>query len=226
MSPASLRSLIVATSISAAAVGASADVYSVDYFPETPQTHAISQLRFVPNFVRPNIVGATITQTRLHITFTTGTLVDGTPFDAAGLTFQIAGRVPDAPAGYWLITGADLGWSGQGTFTADITTDSFNGTVVAGAWEWDLSGPWGDTEIAPYAGSFSEDSRVDITYTPLPPPCLADVNHSGAVTVQDIFDFLAAYFAGDTAIGDFNQSGDVSVQDIFDFLTAYFTGCD
>lgn len=52
---------------------------------------------------------------------------------------------------------------------------------------------------------------------------LADFNHSGGVTVQDIFDFLAAYFASDPS-ADVNNSGSVSVQDIFDFLAAYF-GC-
>jgi hypothetical protein len=44
------------------------------------------------------------------------------------------------------------------------------------------------------------------------------------VTVQDIFDFLAAYFAGDTR-ADFNGAGGITVQDIFDFLAAYFAGC-
>jgi hypothetical protein len=42
--------------------------------------------------------------------------------------------------------------------------------------------------------------------------------------VQDIFDFLTAYFAGDLR-ADFNHSGAISVQDIFDFLAAYFAGC-
>ena len=54
--------------------------------------------------------------------------------------------------------------------------------------------------------------------------CLADFNCSGAVTVQDIFDFLSAYFASDSA-ADINASGAVSVQDIFDYLAAYFAGC-
>jgi hypothetical protein len=56
------------------------------------------------------------------------------------------------------------------------------------------------------------------------PRCLADFNNSGAVTVQDIFDFLAAYFSGD-ARADINASGTVTVQDIFDFLALYFSGC-
>ncbi|MCC6320855.1 MAG: hypothetical protein IT438_05385 [Phycisphaerales bacterium] len=54
--------------------------------------------------------------------------------------------------------------------------------------------------------------------------CMGDHNCSGTVTVQDIFDFLASYFAGDIA-ADVNRSGTLSVQDIFDFLTAYFGGC-
>jgi hypothetical protein len=54
--------------------------------------------------------------------------------------------------------------------------------------------------------------------------CPADFNGSGAVTVQDIFDFLAAYFANAPG-ADFNGQGGVTVQDIFDFLAAYFTPC-
>jgi hypothetical protein len=54
--------------------------------------------------------------------------------------------------------------------------------------------------------------------------CAADVNRSGTVTVQDVFDYLAAYFGG-TIDGDFNADGGVTVQDIFDFLSGYFGGC-
>lgn len=55
--------------------------------------------------------------------------------------------------------------------------------------------------------------------------CPADFNRSGAVSVQDIFDFLAAYFGAD-ACADFNKSGPPpTVQDIFDYLAAYFTPC-
>jgi len=54
--------------------------------------------------------------------------------------------------------------------------------------------------------------------------CPADVNRSGSVTVQDIFDFLARYFS-DSVCADFNGNGLSSVQDIFDFLAAYFATC-
>jgi hypothetical protein len=220
-----LCSVVAAAAIGLVASAAAANVYTVDYFPDTPQTSGLSQLRFVPSFVRPDFVGGTITNTRLVINFTTGTLPGGAPFDAAGLTLLIAGNVPDSPAGFWLVTGADLGWSGQGTFTADMSTADFNGTVANGAWQWDLSGPFGEEEIAPYAGTFSADSRVEITYNPVPGFCAADVNGSGDLTVQDIFDFLTGYFTDDVNTADINHSGDVTVQDIFDFLSAYFEGC-
>lgn len=62
-----------------------------------------------------------------------------------------------------------------------------------------------------------------------------DFNHINGIDVQDIFDFLEAWFDGCTHIGapgtgceygsaDFNGSGAVNVQDIFDFLTAWFNG--
>jgi len=62
-----------------------------------------------------------------------------------------------------------------------------------------------------------------------PPPrlgvCIGDFNNSGGQpTVQDIFDYLAAYFNGDVN-ADVNASGSVTVQDVFDYLSAYFAGC-
>ncbi len=54
--------------------------------------------------------------------------------------------------------------------------------------------------------------------------CTADTNHSGALEVQDIFDFLNLWFAGDCR-ADFNGVGGLAVQDIFDFLNAWFQGC-
>lgn len=54
--------------------------------------------------------------------------------------------------------------------------------------------------------------------------CVADYNASGTITVQDIFDFLTAWFAGDLS-ADSNATGTVTVQDVFDFLGVWFTGC-
>jgi hypothetical protein len=53
--------------------------------------------------------------------------------------------------------------------------------------------------------------------------CRADFNHLSGISVQDIFDFLNAYFGGN-GMADINGAG-LSVQDIFDYLGAYFAGC-
>ncbi len=62
------------------------------------------------------------------------------------------------------------------------------------------------------------------TSAPIAPPCPADFNGAGGLTVQDIFDFLAAWFAGNPS-ADFNHQNGLGVQDIFDFLAAWFAGC-
>jgi hypothetical protein len=55
--------------------------------------------------------------------------------------------------------------------------------------------------------------------------CTGDFNCSGEPTVQDVFDFLAAYFAA-LPSADINGQGGLSVQDLFTFLESYFSGCD
>lgn len=54
--------------------------------------------------------------------------------------------------------------------------------------------------------------------------CPGDFNASGSVSVQDIFDFLTAWFANDPS-SDVNATAGTSVQDIFDFLGAWFLTC-
>jgi hypothetical protein len=66
--------------------------------------------------------------------------------------------------------------------------------------------------------------RLVVRYTmPPPPACAPDFNADGEVTVQDIFDFLAAWSENNPA-ADVNGGG-ITVQDIFDFLAAWTAGC-
>lgn len=54
--------------------------------------------------------------------------------------------------------------------------------------------------------------------------CPADFNCSGGLSVGDVFEFIAAWFAGDLR-ADANGSGTITVQDVFDFLTGWFNLC-
>jgi hypothetical protein len=62
----------------------------------------------------------------------------------------------------------------------------------------------------------------DVPFT-LTAYCPADFDRSHGLSVQDIFDFLNAWFAGSVE-ADFNGNG-LAVEDIFDFLNAWFAGC-
>lgn len=54
--------------------------------------------------------------------------------------------------------------------------------------------------------------------------CRADYDRTGALTVGDLFAFLADWFAH-ASRADVNGDGAVGIQDIFDYLTSYFQGC-
>lgn len=54
--------------------------------------------------------------------------------------------------------------------------------------------------------------------------CTADFNTDDTVSVQDVFDYLAAWFAGNPR-ADIDQANCVNVDDIFAFLMAWFAGC-
>lgn len=72
-------------------------------------------------------------------------------------------------------------------------------------------------------GSNSHDQAYNVAMVIVPRPPAGDFNYDGALTVQDLFDFLAAYFANAPG-ADWNADGVPTVQDIFDFLAAYFGG--
>ncbi len=95
------------------------------------------------------------------------------------------------------------------TAAATYTILSANGGVT---------GQFVTTTLPPHARVRYNPTTVQIVF------CPADFNNSGTVTVQDIFDFLAAWFAGNPS-ANFNGIGAINVQDIFDFLSAWFAGC-
>jgi hypothetical protein len=114
-------------------------------------------------------------------------------------------------------------WSGGGapTYTNWNTGEPNNsgGTEHYAEMFGSPGGLWNDQ---PDAAAIAIFGLVEIGSAP--PACPADFNRDGNATVQDIFDFLGAYFPGLPA-ADFNMIGGVTVQDIFDYLSAYFAGC-
>lgn len=73
------------------------------------------------------------------------------------------------------------------------------------------------------AGGFVATGNACAT-SPDPACCFGDFNRDGAVSVQDVLDFVTAYLGG-SRLADVNGSGTLTVQDVFDFLSAYFGGC-
>src|SRR5690606_31150324 len=78
-----------------------------------------------------------------------------------------------APVGEGAIflTGEDLGWFGEGTFSVDMTFDDLNGLTQPGLWGFELWGVNGDPPI--YSGTFSDDSRWEIIGPDVPAPASA-----------------------------------------------------
>jgi hypothetical protein len=102
------------------------------------------------------------------------------------------------------------------------TIDGGGGTSTGGSFA--LTGTVGQPDTGP-ALTGATFTATGGFWSPLGEhACRADFNQSGALTVQDIFDFLAAWFAGQPS-ADFNGIGGIAVQDIFDFLAAWFAGC-
>jgi uncharacterized membrane protein len=149
-------------------------------------------------------------------------------------------------AGYDSGTALDASNGGQ-RICGTMLLNGVAGSNVAAVWDRGLG--WRDVRgvlsaagvnmtgwILQFAWAMSDDGRVVVGYgvnpagnteawrAEIPLPCRADFNASGAVSVQDIFDFLSAYFASSPA-ADVNGVGGVTVQDIFDYLASYFAGC-
>ncbi|MCL4220903.1 MAG: hypothetical protein KJZ65_06005 [Phycisphaerales bacterium] len=137
---------------------AGVQTYTIDFFPDDP-----GAINIMLGFITPALTGKTIVQTRLFVEFTP---LSG--YDAGDLYFLLAAPViPDADEdGFiYLESGADMGWSGQGTFFYENTFTSLNGVLQVGVWQHDVF-PTFDPPI--YQGFFSADSRWEIDYIPAP----------------------------------------------------------
>jgi hypothetical protein len=138
----------------AAAAPAVADPFVVDFFPDGVKHDHIIMLGFL------GPTEGTITETRLIVDFTTAD-----DFDAANLFMLL---VANAGEGFIAVTGADLGWSGPGSFSADVPYDDLNGALDTGVWVFDVYADVGDPPA--YSGEFSMDTRWELDIIPVPAP--------------------------------------------------------
>ncbi|MCA9303762.1 MAG: hypothetical protein KC996_06540 [Phycisphaerales bacterium] len=126
--------------------------------------------------------------------------------------------------------------NGDGTFSYEITTAP--GPNAYGAEEgWDeFSYPGGFYDATYWMGGFScnSDGNGDINaysqialtmYGPENSICCpADFNCDGVIDIFDVFEYLDAFNAGDSA-ADFTNDGQLDIFDVFTFIDTYNAGC-
>jgi len=114
-----------------------------------------------------------------------------------------------------------------------IATGTLNVPCVLGTYSYSLDAVIAnvlETVVEPPAISTAATANISISSSTITfivtsvMNCPADFNRDCLVSVQDIFDFLSAYFTNDPR-ADINLDGTVSVQDILDFVMLYFAGC-
>jgi hypothetical protein len=144
-------------------------------------------------------------------------------------TVSVCSAVAIAPAGQPAAVAACTG--GNASFTVTATGSSLayqwrkGGQPIGGATSATLAfNPAAATDAGTYDCIVSNCCQSLTSASATLSLCAADYNCSGTLTVQDIFDFLSGWFAGD-ARADFNGVNGLTVQDIFDFLNAWFIGC-
>ncbi len=159
MHPVRTRSALVVASIvltfGIATPAFAGEPYVIDFFPEGQQINNTIQLRFLG----PG--EGTITGVRLNVDFTTAA-----GFDAKDLTIQLVAPVAE-DGNFWFLTGEDLGWTGQGTFHANVNTAEMNGALHPGLWGNDIGSL---LDPPAYSGTFSDASHFEVDIDPVPEP--------------------------------------------------------
>ena len=141
----------------------------------------------------------------------------------------------------------DSSWRAEGVQRARLQA-SYNGQAPVTVLQWDsapgptfkadatnetvslaLSNPSGATSVRLDFAMLDARNNwwwaIDnLSVTAASAACACDYSSDGVVGVQDVFEFLSDWFAGD---GDFDRDGNTGVQDIFSFLACFFgsSGC-
>ena len=126
-----------------------------------------------------------------------------------------------------LWSGAKVGtavvWNSPATFAVNPNTNALRWGTMYNFWFTTNVPPTSNGGAALRLFRPGTPSELKVEGIPAPSlPLPADYNQNGVVSVQDVFDFVGGYFAGEPR-ADFNHVGGIDVQDVFDFLEAYFS---
>jgi len=138
----------------------------------------------------------------------------GEPYGAAGWNAEVTvGAIVWATTPHTTDPNASaIRWSTIRNFRFQSNRAPSSGTVTLGLF------------VPAVAGS-GDPATVRVAGLPVPAAaCRADFDGVSGVTIQDLFEFLIAYFSGD-ARADFNGANGIGVQDVFDYLSEWFRGC-
>ena len=154
------------------------------------------------------------------------------------VTFTTAGQFNAQDLGVFLnmstnggssfgFTGAQLGWSGQGTFTAHLSSNSLNGFIES------YGNPWSTWFLdmvnlnpgnGPITGSFDQ-LVFHLTYGPCP---IGDITHDYNVDIDDLVQVITHW--GPCAVPsncppDVTGDGQVNIDDLVAVITHWGTFC-
>lgn len=159
------------------------------------------------------------------------------------VTFTTAGSFDAANLGVWLylnlheggtafgFSGAELGWSGQGTFTASLNSRALNGHINS------FGNPYstwfiGMSNLNPGGGPITGDFEAlvyRLNYAPCP---TGDINKDASVNVADLLAVINAWGEcteppppQELCPSDVNQDGTVGVPDLLMVINNWLTYC-
>ncbi len=134
--------------------------------------------------------------------------------DAADLMIRV--EAPSEGNPVWLLSGADLGWSGVGTFTAMVETDLLNGVIDSGNpafSEFLITIAMANRQ--PLTGQFTHSTiEADIVGK----PCPWDLDFDDEVGITDFLALLAQWGMDPGGPPDFNSNGAVDISDFLELL--------
>jgi len=136
--------------------------------------------------------------------------------DAAEIMFTIVSPAAGSPT--WVLTGADLGWSGFGIFFAEVESDLLDGSFDLGD-PPDVAYFHITLEMVPggtMQGQFITSTfNVDID---APAPCPWDLDGDGDVATADFLTLLGMWGTDPGGPPDFDSNGDVGTSDFLALL--------